>query len=62
MKALALIFLASILAGFALVNLPAVSFLTGSLLTFFDLVGALAILVFSLALLWQGIKALISKP
>lgn len=60
MKHVALLFLASILAGFALVNLPAISFLSG-LFPFFHIVGALAVLVFSLALLYQGLKALFAK-
>jgi hypothetical protein len=60
MKSLAFLFLACILAGFALVNLPAISFLSG-LFPFFHIVGALAVLVFSLALIYEGIKAFFSK-
>lgn len=61
MKELALIYLATILAGFALANLPEVSFLTGALVSFFGIVGALVILVFSLAMLWLGIRSLMGK-
>ena len=57
MDRLAGLFLACILAGFALVHLPGISFLAG-LASFFHIVGALAILVFSLVLLYLGIKAL----
>ncbi|MCM2533782.1 hypothetical protein NDK43_17040 [Neobacillus pocheonensis] len=60
MKHLAFLFLVSILAGFALVNLPAISFLAG-LFPFFHIVGALAVLVFSFALIYLGVKALFSK-
>lgn len=60
MNYLALLLLAGILAGFALVHLPAISFLSG-LYAFFHIVGALAILVFALALIYMGVKALIHK-
>ena len=60
MNYLALLFLACILAGFALVHLPAISFLLG-IYAFFHIVGALAVLVFSFALLYLGVKALIHK-
>ncbi|MCL6571665.1 MAG: hypothetical protein K6T88_08260 [Bacillus sp. (in: Bacteria)] len=54
------LFLACILAGFALVNLPEIPFLAG-LSSFFHIVGALAILGFSFVLLYKGIKALFTK-
>jgi hypothetical protein len=57
---LANLFLACILAGFALVHMPTISFLTG-LSSFFHLVGALTILVFSFVLLYLGVKALFQK-
>ena len=62
MDRIANLFLACILAGFALINLQAsaAAFLTG-LLPFFHIVGALAIIVFSFALLYLGIKALFTK-
>ncbi|MFP5105501.1 hypothetical protein ACSU6B_01825 [Neobacillus sp. C211] len=60
MDRLANLFLACILAGFALVNMPTISFLAG-LSSFFHIVGALAILVFSFVLLYQGVKSLFSK-
>lgn len=52
-----LLFLASILAGFALMNMEAVSFLS-SFESLFDIVGALAIIVFSFVLLFMGVKSL----
>ncbi|PLR78533.1 hypothetical protein CU633_04705 [Bacillus sp. V3-13] len=55
-----LLFLAGILAGFALLKVPAVSFLTG-LLPLFNIIGALAIIVFSLALLYLGLRTLLSR-
>jgi amino acid transporter len=57
MKHVALLFFVGILAGFALVHLPAISFLSG-LFPFFHIVGALAVLVFALALIYMGVKAL----
>ncbi len=60
MNQVAVLFLACILAGFALVNMPAISFLA-SLSSFFTVVGALAILVFSIALLYLGVKALFTQ-
>jgi hypothetical protein len=60
MDRLANLFLACILAGFALVHLPGISFLAG-LLSFFHVVGALTILVFSIVLLFLGVKALFNK-
>ncbi|CAM3775869.1 hypothetical protein [Mesobacillus zeae] len=54
-----LVFLACILAGFALVNLPAVPMLSG-LVPFFEIVAALAIIIFSFVLLYMGLRALFS--
>ncbi|HYK73273.1 MAG TPA: hypothetical protein VEV44_09155 [Pseudoneobacillus sp.] len=54
------LFLACILAGYALTALPAVSFLAG-LGSLFTIIGVLAMIVFSLALLYKGVKALIKK-
>lgn len=56
----AIIFLACILAGFALIQLPGIAFVSG-LLELFDIIGVLAIVVFSLALLFLGVKLLLSK-
>jgi hypothetical protein len=60
MHQLANLFLACILAGFALIYMPFIYFLS-SLSSFFHVVGALAILVFSIALLYLGLKALFTK-
>lgn len=61
MHPLALLYLACVLAGFALVNLPTTAIITVGIASFFHTVGAFAIIIFSLALLWLGIKALIGK-
>lgn len=54
---LILLFLASILSGFALMSVEPVSFL--SLLgPIFDIVGALAVIIFSLVLIFKGVKSL----
>jgi hypothetical protein len=60
MREFALLYLASILAGFALLNVPEVSFLS-ALTPVFDFVGALGMIVFSLALLYSGVKGLFGK-
>ena len=60
MNQTAVLFLACILAGFALVRMPEVPFL-GSLTTFFQGLGAFAILIFSGAILYLGVKALFNK-
>ncbi|ETI66404.1 hypothetical protein [Neobacillus vireti] len=60
MDRLANLFFVCILAGFALIHMPEISFLAG-MTSFFHVVGALAILVFSFVLLYLGIKALFTK-
>ncbi|MFJ5715072.1 hypothetical protein QNH39_07320 [Neobacillus novalis] len=60
MDRLANLFFVCILAGFALIHMPVISFLAG-MTSFFHVVGALAILVFSFVLLYLGIKALFTK-
>ncbi|WP_079525667.1 MULTISPECIES: hypothetical protein [Halobacillus] len=61
MNHLALLYLACILAGFALANLPTSSVITAGIVSFFNIIGGIAIIVFSLALLYLGVKALINK-
>ncbi|MDE3838706.1 hypothetical protein C0966_04805 [Bacillus methanolicus] len=60
MNGIVWIYLASILAGYTLLNLPATSFLSG-LTPFFDIVGVVAMIVFSFALLYTGVKELICR-
>ncbi|EIJ81356.1 hypothetical protein PB1_00385 [Bacillus methanolicus PB1] len=60
MNGIVWIYLASVLAGYTLLNLPATSFLSG-LTPFFDFVGVVAMIVFSFALLYTGVKELISR-
>jgi hypothetical protein len=54
------LYLACIIAGFTLTRLPEIPFLS-SLGSFFDIVGILTMLVFSLVLIYTGVKALIKK-
>ncbi|MFD2924496.1 hypothetical protein [Halobacillus naozhouensis] len=61
MYQLALLYLACILAGFALANLPTSSVITAGIVSFFNIIGGIAIIVFALALLYLGVKALINK-
>ncbi|SFA80409.1 MULTISPECIES: hypothetical protein [unclassified Bacillus (in: firmicutes)] len=60
MNPIVFLYVACILAGFALLDLPSLSFIS-SLVTFFDIVGVIAIIVFSFALLYLGVKSLIKK-
>lgn len=61
MQLLILLYLASILAGFALINVPTSAIITPTIASFFDIVGGIAIVVFSLVLIYYGIKSLIRK-
>lgn len=54
------LFLASILSGYVLMSVEMVSFLS-FLNPIFDIVGSLAMAVFSLALLFKGLKSLFGK-
>jgi xanthosine utilization system XapX-like protein len=56
-----LLMLAGILAGFALLRVPLAGPYLGVLEPIIDLLGILAILVFSLVLLYKGVKALFGK-
>jgi hypothetical protein len=60
MNSVAVLFLAAILAGFALVNLPPVSFLA-DLHSFFFIVGGLVIIVFSFVIIYMALKTLFHK-
>ena len=57
---LILLFLAAILSGFVLMSVELVSFLS-FLGPIFDIVGSLAMIIFSLALLYKGLMALFGK-
>jgi hypothetical protein len=54
------LYLACIFAGFTLTKLPAIPFVP-SLGDLFDIIGIFTMLVFSLALIYMGVKALIKK-
>lgn len=58
MYQLAWLYLACVLAGFGLTNIPEVGFISTGVTDFFAVVGALSMIVFSLALLYLGVKAL----
>jgi hypothetical protein len=56
-----LLMLASILAGFALLRVPLASTFLASLTPITDLIGILAIVIFSLFLIFKGLMALLGK-
>ncbi|NRG45358.1 hypothetical protein [Bacillus sp. CRN 9] len=58
---LALLYLAAVLAGFALANLPTSVLITPGIAEFFTIVGGISIVIFSLALLFLGVKALLKS-
>ncbi|WP_077211719.1 hypothetical protein [Bacillus dakarensis] len=55
---IAYLFLACVLAGFALANLPSSSLLTAGAASFLGVIGVIAIIVFSFLILYLGVKAL----
>ncbi|WP_100012330.1 hypothetical protein [Lentibacillus sediminis] len=57
----ALLYLTAVLAGFALVHLPGVSFIDGGIEEFFDVVGVVVIVIFSVALIHLGFKTLLQN-
>ncbi|KAB2337688.1 hypothetical protein F7731_08835 [Cytobacillus depressus] len=61
MNPLVILYLACVLAGIALIKVPVSAVITAGIASFFSIVGGIAIIVFSLALLYLGIKALIGK-
>ncbi|WP_404450998.1 hypothetical protein LG329_11690 [Virgibacillus necropolis] len=61
MYQLALLYLACILAGFGLASVPTSAVITAGLAGFFEIVGGIAVIVFGLALLYLGVKALLGK-
>ncbi|WP_026582370.1 hypothetical protein [Bacillus sp. J33] len=61
MYQLALLYLACMLAGYGLTMVPATAVITSGITSFFTIVGGLAMLVFGLAILYLGIKALLGK-
>jgi hypothetical protein len=57
---LILLFLAAILSGFVLMSAELVSYLS-FLTPIFDIVGSLAMIIFSLALIYKGLKTLFGR-
>lgn len=61
MSQVSFIYLASILAGFALANLPTSAVVTQGVVEFFEVIGGIAIIVFSFALLFDGLRTLFKR-
>ncbi|MFC5602513.1 hypothetical protein [Sporosarcina koreensis] len=61
MDRLILLILASILAGFALVKVPLSGTFLAGLEPITDIIGIVAILIFSLFLIYKGLKGLLGK-
>ncbi|MDQ1147232.1 putative membrane protein [Bacillus sp. SORGH_AS 510] len=58
MNHVSVLFLACILAGFALIKVATTAAFLSSLSSFIVIVGALVVLVFALAIIYQGLKSL----
>lgn len=61
MYQLALLYLACVLAGFGLVNVPSSAIITEEIADILDLVGSIAIIIFGGAILYLGFKSLFNK-
>ncbi|MEI3605614.1 hypothetical protein SPD48_07910 [Pseudogracilibacillus sp. SE30717A] len=61
MNPLALLYLACILAGYALANLPTSALITAEIASVFTIIGSLVMVVFAVALIFLGVKALLGK-
>jgi hypothetical protein len=61
MDRVAFLMLACVLAGFALLRVPLAGTFLASLQPFTNIIGILAILVFSLFLIYKGLKAMAGK-
>lgn len=61
MNSLPLLYLACILAGFALIKVPTSAIVTAGISSFLGILGGLTVIVFALALLYLGIRSLVGK-
>ncbi|WML26911.1 hypothetical protein [Neobacillus sp. OS1-33] len=55
------LFLATILSGFALIRVPLADSFLDSISPVTDIIGILTILIFSLVLIYKGVKSLFTK-
>ncbi|MEI3612357.1 hypothetical protein [Pseudogracilibacillus sp. SO30301A] len=61
MNQVSLLYLACILAGYALANLPTSAVITPELSNIFTIIGGLTMIVFAVALIIQGVRAIIGR-
>ncbi|WP_047981499.1 hypothetical protein [Ornithinibacillus contaminans] len=61
MERLVTLYLASILAGFALTLVPTSAIITAQVADFLNIIGGIVIVVFAVALLHLGLKALFTR-
>lgn len=57
----ALLYVACMLAGFGLANIPTSAIINTGITSFFEAVGGITVIVFALALLYLGVKNLINN-
>ncbi|CDQ41125.1 MULTISPECIES: hypothetical protein [Virgibacillus] len=58
---LALLYLACVFAAFGLTNVPVSAVITEDITNFLDIIGGIAMIVFAVATLYIGFKALFQK-
>ncbi|MBU8878714.1 hypothetical protein BGM26_06885 [Bacillus sp. FJAT-29790] len=61
MYQLALLYLACIIAGFGLTHIPTSVVITSGIASFFGIIGGLVMIIFAVALLYLGFKAMFGK-
>ena len=61
MNQLALLYVACILAGYALANLPTSALITAEIASVFTIIGGLVMVVFAVALVILGVRAILGK-
>ncbi|MFA1820943.1 hypothetical protein ACDX78_12295 [Virgibacillus oceani] len=61
MHQLSLLYLACMLVGFGLANQPTSAIVSAEIANFFSIIGGIAMIVFALATLYLGVKALFNK-
>jgi len=61
MNPLAFLYLACVVAGYALANLPTSALITDEIANIFTIIGGLIMVVFSIALIILGVRSMINR-
>lgn len=57
----ALLYLACLIAGFGIANIPTSSVINEGIAGFFEVIGGFMVIIFALAILYLGIRSLFNK-